>query len=151
VQGVGNPLRERSVFLSPTLSVDLLPTSHSKKVAALQDFCERRPLRPPQPAEAQLLAREVGIRLLQRPIFLAREVGILSFFLQTLSGFLPCLQGTLSERSVFPRALRIENAYVTYSLRCPSRVTVLLGQYPHNLSNSLLEGGEKKFRQLGPP
>ena len=106
----------------------------------------------PQPAEAQLLAREVGIRLLQRPIFLAREVGILSFFLQTLSGFLPCLQGTLSERSVFPRALRIENAYVTYSLCCPSRATILRGQYPHNhsiLGNSLLEGGEKKFRQLG--
>jgi N-acetylglucosamine-6-sulfatase len=45
-----------------------------------------------------------------------------------------------------------ENAYVTYSLCCPSRATILRGQYPHNheiIGNSLPEGGEKKFRNLG--
>jgi N-acetylglucosamine-6-sulfatase len=45
-----------------------------------------------------------------------------------------------------------ENAYVTNSLCCPSRVTILRGQYPHNhriLGNSPPEGGEPKFRNLG--
>ncbi len=44
------------------------------------------------------------------------------------------------------------NAYVTYSLCCPSRATVLRGQYPHNhgiLDNSPPLGGEAKFRSLG--
>jgi N-acetylglucosamine-6-sulfatase len=45
-----------------------------------------------------------------------------------------------------------QNAYVTYSLCCPSRATILRGQYPHNhdiIGNSPPEGGEPKFRQLG--
>jgi N-acetylglucosamine-6-sulfatase len=45
-----------------------------------------------------------------------------------------------------------ENAYVTYSLCCPSRATILRGQYPHNhdiIGNGLPEGGEAKFRNLG--
>ena len=45
-----------------------------------------------------------------------------------------------------------ENAYVTYSLCCPSRATILRGQYPHNhdiIGNGLPEGGEEKFRNLG--
>src|SRR5215217_2602989 len=38
-----------------------------------------------------------------------------------------------------------ENAYVTYSLCCPSRATILRGQYPHNhsiIGNAPPEGGE---------
>jgi N-acetylglucosamine-6-sulfatase len=45
-----------------------------------------------------------------------------------------------------------ENAYVTFSLCCPSRATILRGQYPHNhgiIGNALPEGGEEKFRNLG--
>jgi arylsulfatase A-like enzyme len=45
-----------------------------------------------------------------------------------------------------------ENAYVTNSLCCPSRATILRGQYPHNheiFGNALPEGGEVKFRNLG--
>ena len=45
-----------------------------------------------------------------------------------------------------------ENAYVTYSLCCPSRATILRGQYPHNhdiVGNAPPLGGEAKFRRLG--
>jgi N-acetylglucosamine-6-sulfatase len=45
-----------------------------------------------------------------------------------------------------------ENAYVTYSLCCPSRATFLRGQYPHNhhiVGNSLPQGGAGKFREQG--
>jgi N-acetylglucosamine-6-sulfatase len=45
-----------------------------------------------------------------------------------------------------------ENAYVTYSLCCPSRATILRGQYPHNhgvLGNNEPQGGEAKFRNSG--
>jgi hypothetical protein len=139
--------------------VDLLPTSHPKKVAALQDFCERRLLR--RRAHCDLLSPLKHNSLRERSVFACfrgryslreRSVFCLSSC-KRRPAFLPYVQGTLSERSVFPCALRIENAYVTNSLCCPSRATILRGQYPHNhsiLGNSLLEGGgEKKFRQLG--
>jgi N-acetylglucosamine-6-sulfatase len=45
-----------------------------------------------------------------------------------------------------------ENAYVTYSLCCPSRATILRGQYPHNhhiIGNSPPQGGAKKFGESG--
>jgi N-acetylglucosamine-6-sulfatase len=45
-----------------------------------------------------------------------------------------------------------KNAYVSYSLCCPSRATILRGQYPHNhdiLYNDPPLGGEAKFRNLG--
>src|SRR5919107_1216653 len=47
--------------------------------------------------------------------------------------------------------MTFENAYVTYSLCCPSRATFLRGQYPHNhqiIGNSLPTGGAGKFRDL---
>jgi N-acetylglucosamine-6-sulfatase len=46
----------------------------------------------------------------------------------------------------------LENAYVTFSLCCPSRATILRGQYPHNhdiSGNALPQGGAVKFRDLG--
>jgi N-acetylglucosamine-6-sulfatase len=45
-----------------------------------------------------------------------------------------------------------KNAYVTYSLCCPSRASFFRGQYPHNhgiLGNVPPLGGETKFRNLG--
>src|SRR5215216_7738363 len=44
-----------------------------------------------------------------------------------------------------------KNAYVTYSLCCPSRATFFRGQYPHNhgITGSTDAEGEPRFRELG--
>jgi N-acetylglucosamine-6-sulfatase len=58
---------------------------------------------------------------------------------------------TLRTRVVAEGA-RFGNAYVTQSLCCPSRATVLTGKYPHNhgiTGNHAPNGGEAEFRSSG--
>jgi N-acetylglucosamine-6-sulfatase len=60
---------------------------------------------------------------------------------------LPNLRSLLIERGT-----TFENAFVTDPLCCPSRATILRGQYPHNheiLSNEPPQGGFEKFRAMG--
>jgi N-acetylglucosamine-6-sulfatase len=58
---------------------------------------------------------------------------------------------TLREQ-VAANGVRFTNAYLTQSLCCPSRATILTGKYPHNhgiTGNSPPNGGEVKFRRSG--
>jgi arylsulfatase A-like enzyme len=59
---------------------------------------------------------------------------------------MPNLRALMEEGTTF------ENAFVSNSLCCPSRATILRGQYTHNheiLSNEPPQGGFMKFRFLG--
>jgi arylsulfatase A-like enzyme len=60
---------------------------------------------------------------------------------------MPNLESLLIEKGT-----TFDNAFVTNSLCCPSRATILRGQYTHNheiLSNDPPRGGFEKFRYLG--
>jgi N-acetylglucosamine-6-sulfatase len=61
--------------------------------------------------------------------------------------YMPKTRNLLAERGV-----NFSDAFVTNSLCCPSRVTILRGQYTHNhriLSNRPPLGGFRKFRSSG--
>ena len=56
------------------------------------------------------------------------------------------------KRYMVDQGTTFENAFVTNPLCCPSRVTILRGQYSHNhgvLTNGPPDGGFKKFNSLG--
>jgi len=55
-------------------------------------------------------------------------------------------------RSLTEKGTTFDNAFVSNALCCPSRATILRGQYTHNdqiISNEVPLGGFKKFRYLG--
>jgi N-acetylglucosamine-6-sulfatase len=57
-----------------------------------------------------------------------------------------------TQRLLAEQGLTFENSFVTTPLCCPSRATILRGQYAHNhqvLMNANLDGGFEKFRSLG--
>ncbi len=58
----------------------------------------------------------------------------------------------LVQRRLVGEGVRFDNAFVSNSLCCPSRATMLRGQYSHNhrvQTNSLPDGGAERFRRLG--
>ena len=64
-----------------------------------------------------------------------------------LHAFMPKTKALLHDRGT-----TFDNYFVTYSLCCPSRSTVLRGQYPHSTTiqgNMPPIGGYEKFHQLG--
>jgi N-acetylglucosamine-6-sulfatase len=64
-----------------------------------------------------------------------------------LHAFMPKTQALLHDRGT-----TFENFFVTYSFCCPSRASILRGQYAHNthiVGNERPWGGFEKFRQLG--
>jgi N-acetylglucosamine-6-sulfatase len=55
-------------------------------------------------------------------------------------------------RALIEKGTTFDNAFATNALCCPSRATILRGQYTHNhqiLSNHVPLGGAEKFRYLG--
>ena len=64
-----------------------------------------------------------------------------------IHAFLPKTKALLHDQGT-----TFTNFFVTYSLCCPSRASILLGQYPHNTkieSNAPPSGGYLQFRDLG--
>jgi N-acetylglucosamine-6-sulfatase len=56
------------------------------------------------------------------------------------------------DRRIVSEGIRFQNAYVSQSLCCPSRASILTGMYPHNtgvLSNGGPHGGVDAFRERG--
>ena len=78
----------------------------------------------------------------------AERPNIVFIMTDDMPGRLWSTMPTLRDR-VGAQGVRFTNAYVTQSLCCPSRATVLTGKYPHNhgiTGNGTPNGGEAEFR-----
>jgi N-acetylglucosamine-6-sulfatase len=89
----------------------------------------------------------VGVRKLDRPnVILILTDDLDTRLLQEHWENYPNIRRLADEGTTF------EHAFVTDSLCCPSRATILRGQYAHNhkiVGNSWPRGGSPKFRELG--
>lgn len=66
---------------------------------------------------------------------------------RNLHAFMPKTKALLEDRGV-----TFDNYFVTYAICCPSRASILRGQYPHNhriRGNKPPTGGYEKFRAMG--
>ena len=105
-------------------------------------------------ARWSVLAASLALGLFSPPA-LAAEPGVRPNIVFILSDdedvashrFMPKTQALLGDRGA-----TFENFFVTYSFCCPSRATILRGQYPHNTrieGIQLPTGGLKKWHALG--
>jgi N-acetylglucosamine-6-sulfatase len=89
----------------------------------------------------------VAVRPPQRPnVILILADDLDARLLREHPAHYPNLRGLAAEGTTF------DNAFVTDSLCCPSRATILRGQYAHNhhiVGNWRPQGGSNKFRELG--
>ena len=101
------------------------------------------------PAAEGKTARENGERPPKRPniVLIVTDDLTTSDLDPTTLKHMPNIKSLLVEKGT-----TFDNAFVTNSLCCPSRATILRGQYTHNhqvLSNDPPLGGFEKFRVLG--
>jgi N-acetylglucosamine-6-sulfatase len=106
-------------------------------------------------ARRLLLAASLAIGLCPAPLALAQQPSVRPNIVFILSddedvkihAYMPKTKALLENQGA-----AFDNFFVTYSFCCPSRATILRGQYPHNTQIEGIQlptGGFKKFHALG--